>query len=129
MSGITTTPHLHIQIDNEDAPFYPYWPFSLEDAGEASMSFFDGVSNGLNKDILDLYSVDPIHFIEKAGAVDSSIKDELSSNTLQNNNPPVKQEAENYLPETVKNNNPVGTFGDISSGDKYYTAITHFAKK
>lgn len=66
MSGITTTPHLHLQIDNEDAPFYPYWPFSLEDAGSANMSFFDGVSNGLNKDILDLYSVDPIHFIKKA---------------------------------------------------------------
>lgn len=66
MSGITTTPHLHLQIDNQDAPFYPYWPFSLEDAGNSGMSFFDGVTNGLNQDIIDLYSVDPIKFIKYA---------------------------------------------------------------
>jgi hypothetical protein len=70
MSGITTTPHLHLQIDKEDAPFYPYWPFSFEDAGNAGMSFFDGVTNGLNKDLIDLYSVDPIDFIKNATAID-----------------------------------------------------------
>ncbi len=45
MTGFTTTPHLHIQIDKEEAPFYPYWPFTLTEAGDAGMSFFDGVDN------------------------------------------------------------------------------------
>lgn len=52
MTGFTTTPHLHIQVDNEETPFYPYWPFTLTEAGDAGMSFFDGVDNGLNSSLI-----------------------------------------------------------------------------
>ncbi len=132
MSGITTTPHLHLQIDNEQAPFYPYWPFSLEDAGNASMSFFDGVSNGLNKDVIDLYSVDPIRFIQKAWAVDSQDTKTEEKTTISTNiekeEVVVEKESEKSTTTTVKKNS-TGVFDDISSGDKYYTAITYFAKK
>lgn len=41
MTGYTTTPHLHLQVDNEEAPFYPYWPFTLTEAAEAGYSFFE----------------------------------------------------------------------------------------
>jgi len=117
MSGITTTPHLHLQIDNEDAPFYPYWPFSLEDAGNSSMSFFDGVSNGLNKNALDLYSVDPIEFIEKARPVDGISTSDTKKNTTST--PPKKEviitdvPSQNSTPTTIKKTTPVGTFIDI----------------
>jgi murein DD-endopeptidase MepM/ murein hydrolase activator NlpD len=32
ISGITTTPHLHIQIDIAEAPFHPYWHFTGSEA-------------------------------------------------------------------------------------------------
>lgn len=130
MSGITTTPHLHLQIDNQDAPFYPYWPFSLEDAGNAGMSFFDGVTNGLNQDIIDLYSVDPIKFIKYAWAVDS--KSIASAPVQKKEEIIIKKEPEKIRPEPDKEivkKNPKWVFDDLSSSDKYYESVTYFAKK
>ena len=47
MEGITTTPHLHIQIDTAEAPFHPYWPFTSAEAREAKVSFYDAINIGL----------------------------------------------------------------------------------
>jgi hypothetical protein len=134
MSGITTTPHLHLQIDNSDAPFHPYWPFDFDDANVAGMSFFDGVSNGLNQDLIDLYSVNPIDFIDHATAVDGkdiSISKPIPVSNIENK--PVQQEdpAINN-PETVvktETKNTTTSFPDVPSDSKYYDAITYFAKK
>ncbi len=127
MSGITTTPHLHLQVDNENAPFYPYWPFSLEDAGNASMSFFDGVSNGLNQDVIDLYSVNPMDFIANAQAIDG--KNTVPEERL----PTIKPTTYEVTPEIKESVKPdtvfTWNFNDVSTSDKYYNAITYFAKK
>jgi murein DD-endopeptidase MepM/ murein hydrolase activator NlpD len=63
MSGIATTPHLHIQIDTEEAPFHPYWPFTSSDSRSAGLSFFDSIDAGLGKEHAMQYNVHPIHFI------------------------------------------------------------------
>lgn len=130
MSGITTTPHLHIQIDNENAPFYPYWPFSLEDAGSANMSFFDWVTNGLNKNIIDEYSVDPISFIENAKAIDGQ---DTSREKINIETPEKEKVIENTpinsAPAKPESKNNTGKFTDVSVEDKYYTAISYFARK
>ena len=63
MSGITTTPHLHIQIDTEEAPYHPYWPFTSADSRAAGLSFFDSINAGLGKEAAQKYSIHPMDFI------------------------------------------------------------------
>jgi murein DD-endopeptidase MepM/ murein hydrolase activator NlpD len=63
ISGITTTPHLHIQIDTEDAPFHPYWPFTSAESRSAGLWFFESINAGLGKENAMRYSVHPMNFI------------------------------------------------------------------
>lgn len=63
ITGITTTPHLHLQIDTAEAPFHPYWHFTSAEARSAKLSFFEAINVGLNKDKAEKYSIHPMHFI------------------------------------------------------------------
>lgn len=122
MTGYTTTPHLHIQVDNEEAPFYPYWPFTLTEAAEAGYSFFEGVDAGLNQDLIAKYSVDPIDFIKNSTGVEWN----TSSNTpVETVNTPVPS------PEPVPVTPVVTpwTFSDVPYSDKFHTSVTYFAKQ
>jgi hypothetical protein len=63
-TGMATAPHLHFQIDRDDAPFHPYWPFSWNDVKKAGISsYFDAVKRGLNKQNAVRYTVHPDKFI------------------------------------------------------------------
>jgi murein DD-endopeptidase MepM/ murein hydrolase activator NlpD len=64
MSGITTTPHLHLQIDTSDAPFHSYWPYSFKDLRELKLDFFEAVNAGLGKENAIKYTVNPLDFIQ-----------------------------------------------------------------
>ena len=63
MTGIATTPHLHIQIDTADAPFHPYWPFTTSDSQSAGLGFYDSINSGLGKEKALKYSIHPMNFI------------------------------------------------------------------
>ena len=63
MTGIATTPHLHIQLDTEEAPFHPYWPFTSADSRAAGLSIFESVNQGLWKENAEKYSIHPMSFI------------------------------------------------------------------
>lgn len=97
MTGYTTTPHLHIQVDNEETPFYPYWPFTLSDAAEAGYSFFEGVDAGLNQDLIAKYSVDPLDFIRYATGVEGT---SVSPSVPLNAAPPSPAPVPQPIPET-----------------------------
>lgn len=136
MTGYTTTPHLHLQVDNEEAPFYPYWPFTLTEAAEAGYSFFEWVDAGLNQDLIAKYSVDPLDFIRNAGGVEWNLNSAPEAPTP----PPVVVTPPREIPVPVtpvtpvaptiipKVNNAPGTFNDIPTSHKFYTSINYFGK-
>ncbi len=64
-SGTTTTPHLHFQIDNDQAPWHIYWPFTTKEASDAGLSFWDAVSAGLNKDKALATTISPVAYVQK----------------------------------------------------------------
>ncbi len=65
-TGMTTTPHLHFQIDTADAPFHPYWAITWRDVvGHGLSSFFEAVKNGVNKNLARKYTVHPMNLVNK----------------------------------------------------------------
>lgn len=62
-SGTSTTPHLHLQIDRESAPWHPYWPFSWKESQNAGLSFFEAVNSGLGLSKGKTNTVHPMKFI------------------------------------------------------------------
>lgn len=64
MTGITTTPHLHFQIDTSDAPFHSYWPYSFQDLRNLGIDFFEAVNLGLGKENAMKYTVHAMEFVQ-----------------------------------------------------------------
>jgi murein DD-endopeptidase MepM/ murein hydrolase activator NlpD len=64
MTGITTTPHLHFQIDRASAPYHPYWPYSFSDANKLGLDFFTAINVGLGKENAIAYTIHPLEVIQ-----------------------------------------------------------------
>ena len=63
-SGMTTSPHLHFQIDRDTAPFHPYWPFLWKDVKAAGLnSYFEAVKSGVGKSDAEKHTTHPVGFI------------------------------------------------------------------
>lgn len=63
-TGDVTAPHLHFQIDSEEAPYYPYWPFTWDDVRQAGLqSFYDGVVHGVGKTNAQHYTIHPMNLL------------------------------------------------------------------
>ena len=63
-TGFASGPHLHFQMDREEAPWHPYWPFTNSEASRAGYSFTQAVDNGLHKERIFAYMVHPMHYIQ-----------------------------------------------------------------
>ncbi len=64
-SGDASGPHLHIQAELAAAPFHPYWLFNNADLAKAKMTFNQAVNAGLNRANGDLYTVNPMLFVQQ----------------------------------------------------------------
>ena len=67
-TGQSTGEHLHFQIDVENAPFHPYWPFSLKDASALGLGFMEAVNRGLGIENGEKYTVNPLVLLDRIGA-------------------------------------------------------------
>lgn len=64
MTGITTTPHLHFQIDKSTSPFHMYWPYTFQEATDLGLDFFGAINVGLGKENAIRYTINPMDFIK-----------------------------------------------------------------
>lgn len=64
-SGLSTTPHLHFQIDRDTSDWHPFWPFTSAEVREAGLTFFQALNTGFQKDRAVLNTINPLKYIQK----------------------------------------------------------------
>lgn len=64
MTGFATGPHLHFQMDREEAPWHPYWPFTGQEARDAGFTTSQAVNAGLHRERGLQYTVNPMLFVQ-----------------------------------------------------------------
>lgn len=64
-TGTATTPHVHFQIDNDKAPWHPYWPFTSKEANDAGLSFTEAINTGLGQAKALETTVNPVLYAQK----------------------------------------------------------------
>lgn len=87
-TGTATTPHIHFQIDNDEAPWHPYWPFSFSEMNAQGLSFFEAVNAGLGKENVKKYTINPMDWINdnKDESIQSSNNTNSGNSNTENNN-------------------------------------------
>ncbi len=63
-SGTGTTPHLHFQIDNDQAPWHIYWPYTSKEASDAGYSFYEAVNAGFGRDKAMATTINPLVYVQ-----------------------------------------------------------------
>lgn len=113
-TGTATTPHVHFQIDNDQAPWHIYWPFTSKEASDAGVDFFGAVNIGLGKEKALATTISPMAYVQKylsydgGGAANNVVAQPIPP--IVNNVPVVNNSVpDNYkvVATPVNNNSPV----------------------
>jgi hypothetical protein len=64
MTGFATGPHLHFQMDRDEAPWHPYWPFTGAEARSAGLNMAQAVDAGLHRERGLQYTIHPMLYIQ-----------------------------------------------------------------
>lgn len=63
-TGIVTGPHLHFQIDRDNAEWHPYWPFTGTDLRKTGWTLMEAINKGLNQEQGYAHTVNPMLFVQ-----------------------------------------------------------------
>ncbi len=63
-TGFASGPHLHFQIDREEAPWHPYWPFTDSEAYKAGLSVTQAINSGFHRERGYAYTVHPMLYVQ-----------------------------------------------------------------
>ncbi len=119
MTWITTTPHLHFQIDKKDSLFYPYWPFTFKEASDLWLDFFGAINVWLWKEKAIAYTINPMNFIDSHLNKNLTlIKDDIQINNNAQDISLIKEDNK-LLASTEENVNLIftNTWTDIINSD------------
>jgi len=64
-TGTATSPHVHFQLDTDDAPWHPFWPFTTQEATAAGLDFFSAINAGLGKENALAVTINPMQYVQK----------------------------------------------------------------
>ncbi|MBN2096758.1 S-layer homology domain-containing protein [Candidatus Peregrinibacteria bacterium] len=128
-TGTSTTPHLHFQIDREEAPWHPYWPFSWAESQAAGLSFFEAVNAGLGLGQGRDNTVNPMAFVSRNLSY-SQVASNNNTGTQDTTNNPVVDPVEDPIvnpiaePEPAPEPEPQPTFNEGSPSALFTYTIT-----
>lgn len=57
--------HLYFEVEKEDAPYHPYWPFTSAEARQAGLSFVQAVNSTRFRDKVIEYTINPMLFVQQ----------------------------------------------------------------
>lgn len=63
-TGTATTPHLHFQIDNSEAPWHPFWPFSWSEISNVGLDFFSAINAGFGQDKAYATTINSMKYVQ-----------------------------------------------------------------
>lgn len=63
-TGMVTGPHLHFQIDRDNAEWHPYWPFTGTDLRKAGWTLTEAINKGLHQEQGYAHTVNPMLFVQ-----------------------------------------------------------------
>ncbi len=158
-TGTATTPHVHFQIDNDQAPWHPFWPFTWQEVADAGLDFFSAVNAGLGKESAVATTINPMKYVQKymgdSGVTvtpdaTSTVTTEPAAETTPEVTPiatetnpvdavsyvastetPATTETPTEVATVVEPTTPVttGSFSDVPTDSKYYEPITYLVEK